>query len=288
MVDFSEFTFPQIGVVTEQAIGTKERALLAYLSRLNTELVTEFGLYVLSSAHVDSLHPNFLLRDGTRTVTGAIAFDADGTLDIGDATNTPRDVFAQNIKDESGRLALDASAPMTLLPGSNGAGRSTSATAPGVSPTYAAVVTKTITLEYSAQPVTVFAWGAMECSDQDENDDADAYIDIDGTAGRVSRDHRGGISANQSAHNHNHDHTSGSYKGAPDSHDVSGISGGDATSADPAITVTVGDDIREVTPKFVRPFTPAGTTFDIKLMAREAGGATVWDNELMWQVFRGI
>jgi hypothetical protein len=192
-----------------------------------------------------------------------------------------------------------------LLAGTNGIGFSTSTTAPG-NGTYSAVITETITLDTSGQSVIVEAHGWVRCSNLDETEDYSFYIDIDGdpaTPGDtdIAIVDRGLITADQPSHSHAHTH------GTEPGMDVAGVSGDEtagtphthtsgtygtathvhaqnATTADPAITVAVGDDKVTISNFHGREFTPSGTTFDIKLMAQENGGATSWHNRLMWRV----
>jgi len=137
------------------------------------------------------------------------------------------------------------------------------------------LLTISVTLEYSGQPVIVDAAAMLAASAGDENEGFEAVIEIDGTEferagtglGSVSASSSdvSGISANASAHAHN----SGSYTAA-------------------AQAIHVADFPGSVSPIGLRSFTPAGSSFDIKLVGKILDGSpTGWGHELKAMIWRG-
>lgn len=141
----------------------------------------------------------------------------------------------------------------------------------GTDPTtsMADMLTVTVTLDYSGQPVIVQALGFLRSSAIDENEWIAARTVIDSTNGGEARQGIGNITA--SSHSHGlHDH-----------------GGGSSTVPSDTVTINHSDTRASVNPHQRRVFTPAGSSFTVKLQGQKSGSPTTSYSNLMVWVWRG-
>jgi hypothetical protein len=141
------------------------------------------------------------------------------------------------------------------------------------------LVTDTVTLDYSGQPVIVMAWGLMTTTVLGENERFECFVEIDGTAGPRAYEGQG----SSTFLSHTHDFSGSSGESVGHSHSA----GSYTTASNNSGSINVGDTRSSCTAMSYRSFTPAGSSFNIKLRGLRSGTLGSWDHELYWIVWRG-
>jgi len=150
-----------------------------------------------------------------------------------------------------------------------------SSTTPGTGDTN--VVSETITLDYSAQPVIVMAVGMSTTGNIDENEGFSNQIEIDATAYKRSEFKVG----NATASSHGHGLSGFTTTNSSHEHQVTPSS---ATGTTATINIADGEGTSTVVAK--RAFTPAGTSFNVVLQAEIDGSPATWNHSMITWVWR--
>lgn len=138
---------------------------------------------------------------------------------------------------------------------------SQSTTAPGT--TWTDLASVTVTLDYSAQPLILWAWGRMRCDNVNENEWIEARVVIDGSNGVVNRMELGTLSS--SSHSHGlHDH-----------------GGGSSTVPSDTVSVSVADHTLQVNGFHSREWTPSGSSIVAKVQGQRSGPTAGFTTDVM-------